>query len=116
MLTSQEFYHQATTGEICSEIDLDMRRFVPAVRNLVRKHGIVHDPDTLVPSDDDLMDRAWHAGRELFLQSGVYGTSTKRIVRIDPARIDQALAHALGRVILGTGQYGRQIPHAPPGE
>ena len=67
MLANLELYRRATSGEICAEKDFDLRRFIPAVRRLVKKYGIAYDPATPVPADDDLADRLWEAGRELFL-------------------------------------------------
>ena len=63
MLTNLEIYRRATTGDICSEKDFDLKRYIPAVRGLVKKHGIMYDPATPVPSDDDLAERVWQAGQ-----------------------------------------------------
>ena len=94
MLANLELYRRATTGEICAEKDFDLKRFIPAVRRLVKKYGIAYDPATPVPSDDDLADRLWEAGRRLFLDVGVYCVDTERVIRFDEAELDQALAHA----------------------
>ena len=114
MLTNLEIYRRATTGEICTEKDFDLRRFVPAVRSLVKKYGIKYDPTTPVPSDDDLADRTWQAGRELFLQTGVYCVDTERIIRFEPIELDQALAHAPRDVVIGFGEFVRHIPIRRP--
>ncbi len=97
MLTNLEIYGRATSGEICAEKDFDLKRFIPAVRGLVKKHGIVYDPATPVPSDDGMADRLWQAGRELFLDVGVYCVDTERVITFDEAELDQALAHAPSR-------------------
>ena len=114
MLANLELYRRATAGEICAEKDFDLRRFIPAVRRLVKKYGIAYDPATPVPADDDLADRLWEAGRELFLDVGVYCVDTERLIRFDEAELDQALAHAPRRVVLGSGQYARTIPVRRP--
>jgi methylamine---corrinoid protein Co-methyltransferase len=114
MLSNLEIYRRATTGEICSEKDFDLKRFVPAVRRLVKKYGVVCDRSTPVPSDDDLAERVWQAGRELFLNVGVFCTDTERLIRFDPLELDQALAHAPRPVILGTGQHAKAIPVRRP--
>ena len=114
MLSNLEIYRRATTGEICTEKDFDLRRFIPAVRELVKKYGIAYDRATPVPSDDDLADRVWQAGRELFLRVGVYCTDTERLITFDPVEVDQALVHAPRPVILGTGQQARTIPVRRP--
>jgi len=114
MLTNLEIYRRATTGEICTEKDFDLKRFVPAVRSLVKRYGIKYDPTNPVPSDDDLADRAWQAGRELFLQTGVYCVDTERIIRFEPIELDQALAHAPRDVVIGFGEFARHIPVRRP--
>jgi methylamine--corrinoid protein Co-methyltransferase len=114
MLSNLEIYRRATTGEICTENDFDLKRFIPAVRRLVKKHGIKYDRDTPVPSDDDLAECVWQAGRELFLEVGVYCVDTERVITFEPLELDQALAHAPRPVILGTGQHSRAIPVRRP--
>jgi methylamine--corrinoid protein Co-methyltransferase len=114
MLANLEIYRRAVRGDICSEKDFDLKRFIPAVRRLVKKHGIVYDPARPVPSDDALADRLWQAGRELFLDVGVYCVDTERVIRFDETELDQALAHAPRRVTLGSGQHARDIPARRP--
>ena len=109
MLSNLEIYRRATTGEICTENDFDLKRFIPAVRRLVTKHGIKYDRTTPVPSDDDLAERVWQAGKELFLEVGVYCVDTERLIKFDPVEVDQAVAHAPRPVILGTGQHAKAI-------
>jgi len=114
MLESLEIYRRATTGQICAEKDFDLKRFIPTVRSLVKKYDIEYDPTTPVPSDDDLVERVWQAGRELFLNVGVYCVDTERIIMFDPVELDQALAHAPRPVIVGTGQHSKAIPVRRP--
>jgi len=114
MLSNLEIYRRATTGEICTENDFDLKRFIPAVRRLVTKHGIKYDRTTPVPSDDDLAERVWQAGKELFLEVGVYCVDTERLIKFDPVEVDQAVAHAPRPVILGTGQHAKAIPVRRP--
>jgi methylamine---corrinoid protein Co-methyltransferase len=114
MLTNLEIYRRAASGQICTQKEFDLKRYIPAVRSLIKKHGINYDPTTPVPSDDDLVERVWQAGRELFLQVGVYCVDTERIITFDEVELDQALAHAPRPVILGTGQQARAIPVRRP--
>lgn len=114
MLSSVDFYRRAVSGEICNQGDFDLKRFIPAVRELVKKHGIVYTPETPIPSDDDLAERVWQAGRELFLRVGVYCVDTERVVAFDELELDQALAEAPRGVVLGEGQQARAIPTRRP--
>jgi methylamine---corrinoid protein Co-methyltransferase len=114
MLTSLDIYRRATTGEICSEKDFDLRRYIRTVRALAKKHGVVYDPATPIPSDDDLVERVWQAGRELILSTGVFCVDTERIIAFEELELDQALAHAPRPVTLGSGQHGKAIPVRRP--
>jgi methylamine--corrinoid protein Co-methyltransferase len=114
MLSSLEIYRRATTGEICSEKDFDLKRFIPAVRRLVKKYGIKYDPNTVVPSDDDLAERVWQAGRDLLLEIGVYCVDTERVITFEPAELSQALSQSPRPVVLGSGQQARTIPVRRP--
>lgn len=114
MLGNLEIYRRATTGQICTQKDFDLRRYIPTVRRLAKEYGIVYDPATPVPSDDDLADRLWEAGRRLFLEVGAYCVDTERVITFEEADLDQALAHAPRTVTLGTGQFARTIPARRP--
>ncbi len=114
MLTNLEIIRRAMNGPICSEKDFDLKRFVPTVRSLVKKYGIKYNPNTPVPWDDDLVERTWQAGRELFCQVGVYCVDTERIIQFEPAELDQALTDAPKNLVLGTGQQTRLFPIRRP--
>ncbi len=114
MLSNLEIYRRATSGEICSEKDFDLKRFIPAVRRLVKEYGIAYDPASPVSCDDELAERVWQAGKALFLETGVYCVDTERLIMFDEAELDQALAHAPRPVTLGSGQQARVMPARRP--
>jgi methylamine--corrinoid protein Co-methyltransferase len=114
MLTNLEVYRRATTGEICSEKDFDLKRYIPTVRKLAKEYEIAYDPANPITTNDDLVERVWQAGRELFLRVGVYCVDTERVITFTSEELDQALAHAPRAVILGSGQHARQIPARRP--
>ena len=114
MLSNLEIYRRATTGQICSEKDFDLKRFIPAVRRLVKEYGIKYDPAAPVPADDDLAERVWQAGKALFLEVGVYCVDTERLIMFDEVELDQAIAHAARSVVLGTGQQAKVMPARLP--
>jgi methylamine--corrinoid protein Co-methyltransferase len=114
MLSNLEIYRRATSGEICSEQEFDLRRFIPAVRRLVKEYGVKYDPAFPVSCDDDLAERVWQAGKALFLETGVYCVDTERLIMFEEAELDQALAHAPRPVTLGTGQQAKVMPARLP--
>jgi methylamine--corrinoid protein Co-methyltransferase len=83
-----------------SEYDLSLAR---RIKGLVNEYGISYDPDTLVPSDDDLADRAYQAAIDLFCELGVYNQSTQRRILFTREELEKALASAPHEVLLGTG-------------
>lgn len=114
MLSNLEIYRRATAGEICSENDFDLKRFIPAVRRLVKDYGVTYERDAPVPSDDDLAERVWEAGKALFLEVGVFCVDTERLITFDEAELDQAIAHAPRPVVVGTGQHAKVLPARKP--
>ncbi len=65
---------------------------------------IVYDPENPVPADDDLADRVWQAGRELYREVGLYNTDTHRIIKVSDDEIKAALYNALDRYWVGAGK------------
>jgi methylamine--corrinoid protein Co-methyltransferase len=84
-----------------SEFDLNLAK---TVMKLVREYDLSYDPQILIPSDDDLADRLYQAGLDLFLELGVYNQSTQRRILFTRDEVEQAVAAAPGMVVLGTGK------------
>lgn len=84
-----------------SEYDLTLAK---TVMNLVREYDLEYDPQTLVPSDDDLADRLYQASLDLFIEMGVYNQSTQRRILFSRDEVTTAVAAAPNAVILGTGK------------
>jgi hypothetical protein len=114
MLTFQEVVRRALNGPIATEKDFDMKRFVPAVRRLVKKYAIKYDPATPVPWDDDLADRVWEAGRELIADVGVFCVDSERVIEFAEGELEQALRDAPKAMTLGEGLDARAYPVRRP--
>ena len=78
---------------------------------LVKKHGIKFDRQVIVPSDDDMADRLYEAGLELFLEMGVYNQSTERRILFTPEEVRSAIAEAPSAITMGLGRDARQMRH-----
>ncbi|NJD58649.1 MAG: hypothetical protein C3F13_08585 [Anaerolineales bacterium] len=78
---------------------------------LVRKHGIKFDRSVVVPSDDDMADRLYQAGLELFLDKGVYNQSTERCIQFKTDEVESAVAEAPDTITMGSGKDARQVRH-----
>jgi methylamine--corrinoid protein Co-methyltransferase len=84
-----------------SEYDLTLAK---TVINLVEEYDLSFDPQTLVPNDDDLADRIYQAGLDLFTQMGVYNQATQRRIIFSQEEIEKAVAAAPSAVVLGQGK------------
>jgi methylamine--corrinoid protein Co-methyltransferase len=79
--------------------------------DLVRKYDIRFDRSTVVPSDNDMSDRLFQAGLELFIEMGVYNQSTERIIHFSRQEVETAVAAAPRAIIHGTGKDSREMRH-----
>lgn len=71
---------------------------------------IQFDPQRPVTSDDDLVDRAFQAGLELFLRVGIYNISSERVIRFEREEVEEALDEMLkvpDEVFIGQGTEQR---------
>ena len=78
---------------------------------LVRKYGIHFDRSVIVPTDDDMADRLYEAGLELFIEMGVYNQSTERRILFSRDEVETAVAEAPKAITLGMGKDGREMRH-----
>ena len=101
---------QCETGEYMKEPDFD-RQVAILANEIVKKHGIKFDPEQVIPSDDDLADRVFQAGVELFLELGVYCKDTGRIIKFSRDQLSWALNHAPTSVTYGEGPDQRTMTH-----
>lgn len=101
---------QCETGEYMKESDFD-RRVAMVANQIVKKYNIKFDPEQVIPSDDDLADRMYHAGVELFLELGVYCKDTGRIIKFTREQLEWALKHAPVSVTYGEGPDQRTMTY-----
>jgi methylamine---corrinoid protein Co-methyltransferase len=95
------------------EFDMKIYR---SIVELLRKYEIRYEPKAVVQMDDDLLDRVYQAGRDLYLAAGTYCLDTKRFVRFEPAELDEAVRSIRGDMIIGSGSERRTISHRRPEE
>ena len=92
-----EILQRSYTGPHCDEDDFLPKIFTPKLQQVIEKYGIKYDPKTPVPTDDELSDRVWQAGWELFRDVGLYNTNTHRIIQVsEEKRLILATYHAEG--------------------
>jgi len=125
MVSFLEVLERATTGPMMSVKEFDLKLFVPAVREVVKKYKIKFDPENPCPADDDLADRVYQAAVELYCKVGTYCTSTERIIQFTREEIEQAVYECPKVVYFGEGPdrvewHGRKpddntLPHCHVG-
>lgn len=98
-----ELVNRSESGPFMKESEYDLT-LAKAVMKLVEEYDISYDPQLLVPSDDDLADRLYQAGFNLFLEMGVYNQSTQRRILFTREEVEAAVAAAPNAVVLGTGK------------
>lgn len=99
-----EIQERSNTGPHCDEEDFLPKIFTPKLQEIINKYEIKYDPNTPVPVDDDMADRIWQAGWELFREVGLYNTDTHRIIKVSDDEIKEALYMARGQYWVGAGK------------
>jgi methylamine---corrinoid protein Co-methyltransferase len=98
-----EIVKRSEAGPYLKESDFDMS-IAKRVPELVKKFGLIYDPKMLVPADDDMANRLYQAGMELFLEMGAYNMNTQRRILFTRDEVEEAVALAPKDITLGTGK------------
>lgn len=101
---------RSETGPYIKEEDFD-RKISQLAGKIVKKHGIKYDPENVIPADDDLADRVYQAGLELFLELGIFCKDTGRLIQFSRSEVEWALKHAPTTVTYGQGSDLRTMTH-----
>jgi len=105
-----EITKRAQSGPFMKEKDFDLK-VMKRIRELVKEKGIKYDPDVLVPADDDMADRIFEAGLQLFVELGAYCQTTERCIRFTRDEVLDILAQGRPAVTLGTGKDAVVMRH-----
>ena len=113
MITFWDVVERCDKGDRMKESDYDARLWKSAKR-LVDKFEIRFDPEQVIPDDDELADRAFAAGLELFQEVGFYCLDTQRVARFSREEIDERLGAAPDSYVWGEGEdrgtsYARKV-------
>lgn len=106
MINFWDVVERCDKGERMKEVDYDLLLF-SKVTELAKKYEIHFDREEIIPSDDGLVDRAFCAAKELFLDIGFYCLDTGRIARFSRDELDEVTANAPSRYIWGEGKDRR---------
>ncbi len=105
-----EIMKRAQSGPYIKEKDFELA-LIKRIRKLVKEYGIKYDANTLVPADDDMADRVYEAGLQLFVEFGVYCQSTERQILFSRDEVVDLISQARSSVTLGTGKDAVVMRH-----
>ncbi len=105
-----EITKRAQSGPYMKESEFDIK-LTKRIRDLVKEYGIKYDPNTLVPSDNDMADRVFQAGLQLFVEFGVYCQTSERLIKFTREEVLGILATVPSAVTLGTGKDAVVMHH-----
>lgn len=103
-LTMWDIWERAETGPICPTRKFETQIFFRKVQELVNKYGIKYDAESIVPTDDTLIDNVYQAGLELLLDVGVLCTDTERLIKFDEPEVKEALRLVPRELTIGQGK------------
>ena len=101
---------RSETGPYMKESAYDLA-LARTAAELVGKYGIRFNRSVVVPADNELADRLFCAGLELFLRMGVYNQSTERRIIFTREEVEDAIAEAPATITMGLGKDSREMRH-----
>lgn len=102
---------RSLTGPLCDEQEFDLNVVSAGVTEAVEKHGIRFDKSQFIQQDDDMIDRVWQAGLDVFEACGVYHTNTGRRITFNRDEIERTVGAAPSEAVVGQGREARLIRH-----
>jgi len=114
MVNLLDIIDRSLEGPFTFENDFDLKIFVPKLREVIKKYEIKYDPENPLSCDDDLADRVFKAGIELFAEVGVYCVDTERIIKFTEEEILEGLAEAPRCPVFGEGNDAKALVARKP--
>lgn len=114
MIDLTEIFDRADQGPLVSETDYYLGRLVPKLAGVIARYRIRWDKETIVNSDDDLVDRVFQAAVDLIAETGPYCPDTNRVMEFSRDEVLRAVEQTPKAVVFGEGRerktmYGRGI-------
>ena len=106
----QEILARTKAGPIIEEKNFDLSLF-KKTQELQKKYDIRYNPDKPVETDDDMVDRLYQAGLELFLDIGSYCTTTRRAVKVTESELTDEIRACPSEIELGQGKDRVKMVH-----
>jgi methylamine--corrinoid protein Co-methyltransferase len=104
MINFLELAERSHSGEAIDKETWDLDHIAIPVTEIVQKYQLTWNREELIPTDRDLLQRYYQAGRELLIDSGVYNISTGRVIKLTEDEIDGGAANHRQSLIMGSGK------------
>ena len=104
-----ETWERLRTGPRADEKEWDEKLTGSTATKLKEKYKLQFDRSKIIPTDDDLCDRLFEAGKEMLLTMGIYGMNTHRVCKYTEDELLTAIAVAPSELTLGEGRDSRQL-------
>ena len=91
------------SGPRCQTKEFDFKVFKTA-KALAEKYNLKFNPADLVPTDDETIDNAFQAGKELLLETGVLNVDSGRVIAIEAEELCEAIERSPAEMVLGEGK------------
>ena len=113
MIDLIEVFDRAETGPLTSETDYYMKRYVPKLAEVIARHKVKWDKETIINTDDTLTDGVFEAAIDLIAEAGAYCPETNRVMQFTREEIVLACQQAPKGATFGEGRerktmYGRR--------
>ena len=105
-----EIVKRSEAGPYINESDFDMT-IAKRIPELITKYNLKYDPQVLVPADDELANRLYQAGLDLFLEMGVFNMNTQRRITFTRDEVEEAVALVPRSYTLGAGKDAVVLRH-----
>lgn len=106
-----KYWNRAENGPMMTEKDFDLKVYWPKLQEVVKKYKIEYNPDEVVPQSVELADNIFKAARELFLECGVFCTSSERVIKFEESELNEMLDRFPSETVLGEGKDAVKITH-----
>src|SRR4030065_2404020 len=88
-----EIFQRSRSGKYMKEVEFDLL-LARRTQELCKEYRISFDAGNVCPADDDLADRVFQAGLQLFVDVGAYHLDTERGIRFRREEIQEAVGKA----------------------
>src|SRR4030042_3765808 len=94
---------RSENGPFIKEADFE-RALSKRTAELVKQYGLKFNPQTPVPFDDDMADRLYQAGVDLFVELGVLNQTTERCILFSRSEVEEQVGKVRNNLVLGVGK------------